>query len=60
MDQLAQPRTISIAKAGEAAGTATADADAAAANWNDGLPNWIGKYKFITHLQEHTVLSFQT
>ena len=51
MDQLAQPRTISIAKAGAAAGTATADADAAAANWNDGLPNWIGKYKFITHLQ---------
>ena len=29
MDQLAQPRTISIAKAGAAAGTATADDDAA-------------------------------
>ena len=51
MDQLAQPGTISIAKAGAAAGTATADADAAAANWNDGLPNWIWKYKFTTHLQ---------
>jgi hypothetical protein len=49
MDQLAQQRrTIGVAKVGAAARTADA-----AANWNAGLPKWIGKI-------HHTSMDIQT